>query len=124
MEKYTLMMLAVACYVVTVAITSSHILEIFRMMFRGAASYIPFFWRHFVVYSDMSADEIGEEEYDVAITDDEVFVAEAGYDFISCRLCVGFWVCLIGVLLAGQLSLLNWMFCWGFSYFMAKIEKN
>ena len=41
--------------------------------------------------------------------------------FIECRLCVGFWVCLILCLALGDLRLLG--FVYGASYFLATQER-
>lgn len=62
-----------------------------------------------------------DAEGEVIITDPEDDDGGEGYDAISCRMCVGFWVTLIVCL--WTLSFTDTLAAYGFSYFLATQER-
>lgn len=117
-----LTVLAFACYALTTLITKSYALKWLRIGFRAAAGRLPLFIaQHFTLMFDTDitarlpvlgeAHELGDSD---PPTD--------GFDFISCPMCVGFWVALAVVTLADNFSFLNWIGVYGLSYFIATQE--
>lgn len=102
-----------AVYGVTLIITVSHIARPFRQGFRRIASQIPYIQDYFT-----AKDPTGE----VQIEDEPAHMEVTGYDFISCAMCVGWWVAFAMCL--WHMSLWDTLVAYGTSYFLRTLERN
>lgn len=106
-------------YAVTFLVTSSRSMQLFRNLFRRAAfrvvkgtalhnSFVHVAHKHPVLETDRRDEE-------------DVKEIGVGYDFISCRMCVGFW---LSLLLLFVLPPLEWGSAYALSYFLATQERQ
>lgn len=122
MAILTLQLIA-ASYIVTALIASSHIMQPARWLFRYTVSKIPGVRNFFLAYYR------GLRGLSTYVLDDETsFEPDGGWDFISCRMCLGFWVSLALVLYFIPFHGLEPLFLdvltvYGASYMMAKLEQ-
>lgn len=105
-----------AChYILVIIVTLSEVMKPFRTAFRVAVDAILPYWaaKKFVVY----------DRDRFAITKDPLAhpYDGSGYDFISCRLCVGFWVALFGAI-ALKLDPITAIAAYGLSHFATMME--
>jgi hypothetical protein len=115
------MILAVlASFAVTRLVTRSHILSGFRSCFRRLVFDAPrFISDHFVMvavapYGRVLIEPDGDEPADSVIV---------GYDFISCPMCVGFWVACTSTVLYG-LPISCWIPCYGAAYLLDNLSDR
>jgi hypothetical protein len=115
------MILAVlASFAVTRLVTRSHILSGFRSCFRRLLFDAPrFISDHFVMvavasYGRVLVEPDGDEPADSVIV---------GYDFISCPMCVGFWVAGAATVLYG-LPISCWIPCYGAAYLLDNLSDR
>ena len=115
------MILAVlASFAVTRLVTRSHILAGLRTCFRRLLFDAPrFISDHFVM---VAVDTFGRQliEPDGDEPADSIIV---GYDFISCPMCVGFWVAGVATVLYG-LPISCWIPCYGAAYLLDSISDQ
>lgn len=104
-------------YAVTLIITKSMVFLGVRYKVRQMLSAFPM---KFFVMRNKVGDPvlIDYEDYQEEFPEEEL----SGYDFISCRMCVGFWVTI--AFCAFTLPLYNWMAVYGASYFLATQERD
>lgn len=104
-------------YAITLVITKSMVFLGIRYKVRQFLSVFPM---KFLVMRNKVGDTvlIDYEDYEEEFPDDEL----TGYDFISCRMCVGFWVTLAFCVLT--MPVYGWMAVYGASYFLATQERD
>lgn len=115
-------------YALTLIIASSHIARPARRAFRWiTGNLLPWGMAKGMVQWEPPLSESEEDQTPKIILEDhdELDLMKErdiqGYDMISCRMCVGFWVCL---LLFGWTNPLHWVAAvYGASYFLATQEK-
>ena len=98
---------ALTIYAITFLICSSQVALPLRIAFRWGVGCIPYL-KHWFTLHDGRMTILGDEDHDEAIR---------GYDFISCRMCVGLWV---------SLEAAPWEIllpAYGLSYLFAKLEQ-
>lgn len=117
MTIFSFIIYVVTVYAVTLVLSKSMLFFGVRYKVREYLSYLPF--KYFVMRG---------EEGDVILIDPEDFYEEfpnqkpTGYDFVSCRMCVGFWVTLAFCVFT--LPMVYWLAVYGASYFLATQERD
>lgn len=122
MAILTLQLIA-ASYIVTALIASSHIMQPARWLFRYTVSKIPGVRKLFLSYVTVHLYRVS-----YCLEDRPDPEPDGGWDFISCRMCLGFWVSLALVLYFIPFHGLEPLFLdvltvYGASYMMAKLEQ-
>lgn len=113
--------LAFASYAVTTLITKSYALKWLRIGFRAVAGKLPLWLAlHFTLMFDtdhaarlpvlVEAHEIDDSD---PPTD--------GFDFISCPMCVGFWVSI--AICIGSSDFISMLGVYGLSFFIHRFER-
>lgn len=108
-----------ALYAATFLLATSRVLQIVRNTFRKVAfrlfkgteyhnSFV-----HVVKGKVVLENDVRDE--------DDVKEIGVGYDFISCRMCVGFWLSLPLLIV---LTPLQWFSAYGLAYFLATQERQ
>ena len=108
---------AITAYILGILLCSSRIMSMPRSMFRSLFGAIPGIG-HMLTMSYEGA--IITEDEEIAFAKERDFAN--GYDFISCRLCTGFYISAV-VSYDANLSLSSFLAVYGLSYFMAKLEQ-
>ena len=107
---------ALTVYAVTLIFTKSEVFFWARRRARMMLGLIPvtFLVRRFKDGETVLIDEddLSPEEYQNSV----------GYDAVSCRMCVGFWVTVVVCVASLPLSL--WLPVYGLSYFLATQERS
>lgn len=106
-------------YAATFVVTSARSMQLFRnsfrrlcfIVFKGTELHNSFVhvYKHGPVLENDRRDEEDVKEMGV------------GYDFISCRMCVGFW---LSLLLLAVMDAPQWGAAYGLSYFLATQERQ
>ncbi len=107
-------------YIVTLVITKGHIFLPFRKMFRRIMWRTPL--QNMLVIRHLNVPfekELQEDDPPEDINDYNI----VGWDFPSCRLCVGFYITITTCLLL-HIPLEQWLMVYGASYFMATQERS
>lgn len=113
---FILFIYALSVYAATLVVTKSELFFWARRRARMILSLIPVY---FLVRRDKSGEVILVDEDNM--TPDELYES-TGYDSVSCRMCVGFWVTV--VFCAFQLPIYLWLPVYGLSYFLATQERS
>jgi hypothetical protein len=114
---------ALACYILGVLLCKSHVFGPFRSMFRYVIGNTPVLRWGLTLQTDLP--------YPLVYDDDiEGYPGETkGYDFISCRLCTGFYITglwyifFVSKSTISPLDIPAFLAIYGLSYFMAKMER-
>lgn len=103
-------------YAGTLLLTTSKIFVGVRYRFRQMLSFLPL---KFFVLRNLRGDPvlIDEEDYE-----EEFHERLTGYDFISCRMCVGVWVTV--AFCAFTTPFFYWLAIYGAAYFLATQERD
>lgn len=121
-EALVVLYASLTSYIVTAVIAGSHIFKTPRKLFRGIMGHaMPWIiGKQFVQY-------IEAKPLPYVITDDPDDVDRSkgeeicGFDMVSCRLCMGFWIsCLVACFV---LPWYLWGAVYGLSYFLTSQER-
>lgn len=110
---------SLACYILGVLLCKSYIFHLVRILFRTFFGVIPGIRDVFTIQTEFPSPLVTDrdiEEYKGDTT---------GYDFISCRLCTGFYIVLAWHYFVPSMnaeSVPAFLAVYGLSYFMAKLE--
>ncbi len=113
---------SLACYILGVLLCKSRIFSPARWIFRSVVGNIPGLRWALTLQTDLPCPLILDEDI-------EGYPAPTtGYDFISCRLCTGFYIVLGWMLCVSGFDLSasdipTFLAVYGLSYFMAKLEQ-
>jgi len=105
---------AITAYILGVLLCKSKIFHPARMLFRLVFGMIPGVRLTLTRQTEMMTPALRDEDVEIE--------SLAGYDFISCRLCTGFYISAV-VSYDANLSLSSFLAVYGLSYFMAKLEQ-
>jgi hypothetical protein len=121
----TILISSLACYIMGVLLCKSHIFHPVRVLFRLFVGIIPGIRNAFTIQTDFPSPLVTD-------IDIEEYKGETvGFDFISCRLCTGFYITLAWMMAADPHSITlypisffqSFLATYGLSYFMAKLEQ-
>lgn len=116
---------SLACYIMGVLLCKSYIFHPARVLFRLFIGIIPGIRDVFTIQTEFPSPLVTDTDIE------EYKGVTIGYDFISCRLCTGFYIVLAWTLLTDPQSITLYpiaaiqafLATWGLSYFMAKLEQ-
>lgn len=117
MNLQDLLIYILSVYAVTLVITKSMVFLGLRFKVREFLAFLPM---KFLVMRTESGDPmlIDIEDFEEEFPNEKL----TGYDFISCRMCVGFWVTMAFCLFTCPVH--YWLAVYGASYFLATQERD
>lgn len=117
MTYFDFLIYTLSVYAVTLLLTKSMVFYGLRYRVRQWFSYLPF---KFFVMRDEDGEPIliDPEDFEEEYPDEKI----TGYDFVSCRMCVGFWVTVAFCCLT--LPVFYWLAIYGAAYFLATQERD